>query len=192
MAAEQRAWLHCRSPRKTKEKDGASTERSKNKRAVRWPGEEQGQGNSRRSTNETPRETNGRMAVHIWDQGEVKGRRACAEPPLDDPLNFAPFLSVGKKGRIPFSLVIPIAAYAIWDVSLTPNAANTRLMVSKRGCKSRRSVLYSVSRVRPDALAISLMPRARAMSLSTANSSAGSLAARMSVKYAAIASSLSK
>ena len=58
--------------------------------------------------------------------------------------------------------------------------SDARLMVSKRGCASGRSALYKASRVSPDAMAISLMPRAPAMSLKAAANNAGSFASRMS------------
>ena len=38
---------------------------------------------------------------------------------------------------------------ATWATSLTPKAAHTRLMVSKRGCASARRALYNASRVMP-------------------------------------------
>lgn len=44
----------------------------------------------------------------------------------------------------------------------TPSAAQTLLTVSKRGLAFGRSALYNASRVIPEALASSVMPRARA------------------------------
>ena len=64
----------------------------------------------------------------------------------------------------------------------TPSAAHTRLTVSNRGALSGRRALYRASRVMPAALAISVIPRARAISPRAAASKAASFASRMSVK----------
>src|SRR5690606_20464947 len=74
---------------------------------------------------------------------------------------------------------------ATWATSLTPSAAHTRLIVSKRGCASARKALYSASRVMPDALAISVMPRARATVPSASASAAGSFSSSTTVRYSA-------
>ena len=75
-----------------------------------------------------------------------------------------------------------LVARTAWATKRTPKAAHTRLIVSKRGCASGRNALYKASRVSPEALAISLMPRARAMSPRADASKAGLFACMMSVK----------
>ncbi len=64
----------------------------------------------------------------------------------------------------------------------TPRAVQTRLIVSKRGALSGRKALYRASLVKPEALAISDIPRARAMSPSAAASNAASFDSRMTVR----------
>jgi hypothetical protein len=75
-----------------------------------------------------------------------------------------------------------VSACIACATNLTPSAAHTRFTVSNRGALSGRSALYNASRVIPALFAISVMPRARAMSPSAEANKDASLASKISVK----------